>query len=374
MKVFIVCSGLGNTQRGYETFFASLFDVFKDEPNLELTLFKGGGARSKAEHPLWNLPSESSLAKKIGNWLGVGCPTLGRGYYVEQATFFISLIPRLVLGRPDVVYFSDFNLGQFIWHWKRLSRQRFKLLFRNGGAYPPPYPRFDHVQQITSVCFDAAIAAGESRESQTLLPSGFAIPKVLERRFTKRELRESLSLPLDRTVILTVSAVNKSQKRLDYLIEELAMLPHPRPFLAILGQRGHESIAVEELASAILGADHYFIRTVPQDVVDSYYQAADIFVLASLREGFGRVMVEALAAGLPCVVYHVEMQHISVATKVEYAQKVVSLLPWVPESGQATTRCSLAATGQQRQVAIPLFPLPDQLASVYSAQGEKANS
>ncbi|HEY9296217.1 MAG TPA: glycosyltransferase, partial [Phormidium sp.] len=34
-----------------------------------------------------------------------------------------------------------------------------------------------------------------------------------------------------------------------------------------------------------------------------YYRAADIFTLASLREGFGRAIIEALGLGLPILVH-----------------------------------------------------------------------
>jgi glycosyltransferase involved in cell wall biosynthesis len=45
------------------------------------------------------------------------------------------------------------------------------------------------------------------------------------------------------------------------------------------------------------------MRTVAAEDVPDFYRAADVFVLASLQEGFGRVLVEASAHGLPCLAH-----------------------------------------------------------------------
>ena len=46
-----------------------------------------------------------------------------------------------------------------------------------------------------------------------------------------------------------------------------------------------------------------FVRCLYEQVND-YYLAADLFVLASLKEGFGRVFLEALDQGLPVVAHN----------------------------------------------------------------------
>jgi len=65
------------------------------------------------------------------------------------------------------------------------------------------------------------------------------------------------------------------------------------------------------LASDLLGRDGFSVRSVPYREVFDYYRAADIFVLASLQEGFGRVYLEALMHGLPVIAHgHPVMEYV----------------------------------------------------------------
>jgi 1,2-diacylglycerol 3-alpha-glucosyltransferase len=57
------------------------------------------------------------------------------------------------------------------------------------------------------------------------------------------------------------------------------------------------------LAEELLGPDGFAARSVPYEEVAPYYRAADCVVLASLREGFGRVFLEALMHRLPVVAH-----------------------------------------------------------------------
>jgi glycosyltransferase involved in cell wall biosynthesis len=207
-----------------------------------------------------------------------------------------------VTGRPDVVYFADLNVGNLCWHWRRVSGQRFKLLYYNGGMTTRPFTRADMVQQLTPAGLDEALARGESPARQTVLPHGVRISDTLPARITGHA-RRALGLPTDRPVVLAVGMLDTRIKRTDALVRAIAELPAPRPFLALLGADGPDAAGVRTLAHDLLGDDGFVARAVPHDAIGDWYRAADVFALASLREGFGLAYVEALAHGLPIVAH-----------------------------------------------------------------------
>jgi glycosyltransferase involved in cell wall biosynthesis len=302
VKVFLLCSGLGRIDRGFESFTREFFDAFAGDASFDLRLFKGGGTSGGKEMRLPNIPRNHPWGHTLGRLLKRD------SYVVEQITFILSLLPHLVLQRPDIIYFSDGTVGNLLWHWKKTTGATFKLLFSNGGPLSPPFPRWDHIHQVTPANLEAALREGEPAERQSLVPYGFTLPQERPRLSGEEltRLRERLEIPLNRRIVLSVGLVNKSQKRMDYVIEEMARLPEPRPFLFLLGQQDAETPALAEQAVSLLGKEGFAIRTVPYGEVANFYQAADLFVLASLQEGFGRVIVEAMSHGLPCFVHDSE--------------------------------------------------------------------
>jgi glycosyltransferase involved in cell wall biosynthesis len=158
------------------------------------------------------------------------------------------------------------------------------------------------VQQLTPAGLDEALARGESRAHQTVLPHGVRVPDTLPSRITG-DARRALGLPADRPIVLAVGMLDTEIKRTDVLIRAIADLPSPRPFLALLGADGPDAPSIRTLAHDLLGDDGFVARTVPHDAIGDFYRAADVFALASLREGFGLAYVEALAHGLPIVAH-----------------------------------------------------------------------
>jgi len=146
-----------------------------------------------------------------------------------------------------------------------------------------------------------------------MVPYGISVPDGAPRyaQQEKQDLRRRLGLPIDRKVLLSVGWISSAHKRMDYLVNEVASLPKPRPYVLMLGAMDQQSHEILALANEKLGSDGYTARSVPYGQVEEYYRAADVFVLCSLREGFGRVYLEALVNGLPCVVHdHPVMRYV----------------------------------------------------------------
>ena len=296
MRVFLPCTGLGRQRRGFETFTAECAKALSGDPRVALTVFAGGGAAGVDARVLWNTPRDSRAAA----WLSA---IHRRGpYFSEQLTFFLSMVPALLSQDPDVVYFADLNLGNLCWHLRRLARRRYRLLYYNGGLTTMPFTRSDLVQQLTPEGLAEATRRGEDASRQVVLPHGVQVAPALPPRILGDD-RCALGLPAGRSVVLGVGLLDCDVKRMDLLIREVAALPQPRPFLCLLGAESPETPGLRDLARVQLGDDGVLMRTVPHERVGEYYRAADVFALASMREGFGLAYVEALAHGLTVVAH-----------------------------------------------------------------------
>ncbi len=299
----LVCSGLGNIQRGYESFAQECFVALSKEPSLDVTLGKGCGEVEHNSIIFFNLTRNSWITSLLSRVTGQD------PYLLEQASFFLGMLPYLHIKKPDVVLFSDFNLGTMLWHWRRLNKLSYKLLFSNGAPNGPPFSRMDHVQHLTPPHYQTAINAGGLSGNHSLVPYGIQIDReyVSLSLHEKNSLRRKLNLPTDRHVILSVGAINKSHKRMNYLIQEVAKLAESRPYLLLLGQFDAESQEIMQLGDLLLGSDNFQTKTVASEEIGEYYKSADVFVLASLNEGFGRVFLEAMKYGLPCLAHDYEV-------------------------------------------------------------------
>ena len=121
----------------------------------------------------------------------------------------------------------------------------------------------------------------------------------------------------DRHLFLTVGGI-EPRKGSRYLVEALGLLkasPGRPSMLAVVGGHSFQDYRAyrDEVLGSLgrhglsLGDDVVLVGTVPDDELPHWFGAADSFVFPSISEGWGLVVLEALAAGLPVVASDIEV-------------------------------------------------------------------
>ena len=155
--------------------------------------------------------------------------------------------------------------------------------------------RASRVIALTSVEAENLVRLGVPSDRIRIIPNGV-------------DLKEFAGLPPrrpngDTTELLFVGRCYPRQKGLEYLVKALPFLRSRESIrLTIVGEDWGGVAMLQSLARA-LGVERQiaFRGALPRDEVIQAYASADIFVLPSLFEPFGIVLLEAMAAGLPVV-------------------------------------------------------------------------
>jgi glycosyltransferase involved in cell wall biosynthesis len=141
---------------------------------------------------------------------------------------------------------------------------------------------------------------GISADRLVVVP-GAVDPHLFVPAQDRRLIKAALNLPTDRVILFTVRNL-VPRMGLENLLNAVEMLgpASQRPMLVIGGEgplreRLHAEIRRKGLRDVV-----QLTGFIPEDKLGQYYQAADLVLVPSLQlEGFGLVIVEALASGTP---------------------------------------------------------------------------
>lgn len=126
--------------------------------------------------------------------------------------------------------------------------------------------------------------------------------KVMPMPVDTRKFKRQKLISKDEKTLLCVARFTK-QKGLDYLIQAIKLL-FDKGFdfkTKIIGggpERGNLEKRIQELG---LSEKIFLLDSIPPDELFSHYQESDLFVLSSIEEGFGLVLVEAQLCGRPVI-------------------------------------------------------------------------
>jgi glycosyltransferase involved in cell wall biosynthesis len=140
-----------------------------------------------------------------------------------------------------------------------------------------------------------------------VIPNGINLEEF-EVPYSKEECRSKLNLPIAKNIILFCGSLTP-RKAPHVLIKAMKKIVknNPDSYLVFVG----DGMMKEKLEAMTLKLklNHVvkFAGFVEEKFKPLYYKSADVFVLPSFSEGFGIVLLEASACGLPLVVSNLEV-------------------------------------------------------------------
>jgi glycosyltransferase involved in cell wall biosynthesis len=236
------------------------------------------------------------------------------GFYVHRISwskirvigvisFLLKFFLKIHTIKPDIVQVLDLNMGIAAWLPRKILKIPYVVWGRGDDVYQQS--RFSRI--ITKPILknaDAILALTENMRINLkniypteiyVIPNGIDLEKYNgETIFPDRKSGTKNILFVGRLRLV---------KGVQYLITAMKKIHEeiPDAQLILVGD-GEERERLAEL-SIQLGIQKYvqFIGIVPQEVVKTFMQHADVFVLPSLSEGFPNVILEAMACGLPVI-------------------------------------------------------------------------
>lgn len=173
------------------------------------------------------------------------------------------------------------------------------------------YPLFDGFVALTPSVMEEYLALGIPEDKVAIIPNGVNTAKFAEIRLKadRAAVRRKYGLSEDRLLILTVGRYHP-KKGFDEIPEIAKILAGKNIAFnwAVVGKNcGQIAAKFPECQSLGIKTIENFAKSggdvfsLPSAELMELYCAADIFVLPTLIETFGMVLVEAMAAGLPIV-------------------------------------------------------------------------
>lgn len=310
MKIAIASSGLSHIKRGMEGWSE---DIAKGlyEKGVDVTLFKGSGeVVNPYEKVLPTLRRNHVPAKIIGKLTARGGWKVGLGSApaVESFVFGTQLLWHLRKGY-DLLHIKQASLAAFLLKAKNRGLISIPMVLSNGQIANERFiSQFDYVQHLTP-CLERIECSDIDLEH--IPENRFVIPNFIDTDlFTaqdKHNSRKQLGLPEDAMIILAVGVVKKYHKRMDYFIEEMSRFKQNTDYpvhFVVAGARDPETEDIIKLGRERLGDGITFFFDVPREKMPIVYNASDVFVLCSLLEAFGTVMIEAMSCNIPVVCHN----------------------------------------------------------------------
>lgn len=309
MKIGVASSGLGHVTRGIEAWAEYLGQALHARGE-KVTLFRAAGQSTRSYERIVNcwkrndprtLRLLACLPRRFVWRFGVGS-----GYSIEQTTFALALLRQLRDEQIEVLHVKDPQLALIVQRANEWGLVPTRVILSHGTEEPP-----DFLKKITFLHHLSPAHVEEAKSVGAWKPTWRMISNFIDTdRFApgrSPDVRTELGIPQNGLVVLCAAAIKSEHKRIDYLLDEFERLRRDAldlpVWLVIAGGRGPDTDALIARGRSRLGDRVRFLVNHPLEKMADLYRAADVFVLCSLKEMLGTVLLEASATAVPCLVH-----------------------------------------------------------------------
>jgi len=157
----------------------------------------------------------------------------------------------------------------------------------------------DFVISVSKNLKEKVIKLGIDDGKIKVIPNGVDLSKFFP--VSKLETRKKNDLPSDKKIILSVGRLVES-KGFNNLIRAIKETKRPDLYLIIIGEGPYRNRLEELIRSLKLEDQIKLLGEKSYGELHKWYSVADLFCLASLREGCPNTVLEALACGIPVII------------------------------------------------------------------------
>lgn len=294
MKILILLTDLFDTVGGIQSFNRSLvkaLDEIADKKNLEVTILVLNDIPDKNASEHFHLHRIKCIFFQRSK-LKFVISTISHAFsssilFLGHVNFLSLGLGLRILNLPVQIFLMVYGIDA----WKKLPvLQRISI------------KKIDKIISISNYTKQITISANSLEESKFLI-----LPCTLDPEYDKKIILKSkneMSLP-DGKIILTVSrfSITEKLKNIDLVIRALPFVIKevPDAYFVTAGD-GDDIKRLKNIAKSIGVSERViFAGRVPSDLLSSYYNLCDVFILPSEKEGFGIVFLEAMYFSKPCI-------------------------------------------------------------------------
>jgi glycosyltransferase involved in cell wall biosynthesis len=164
-----------------------------------------------------------------------------------------------------------------------------------------------------------------------VMPNWVNLERFNLKKYAGERLRKELHLEANTKVVLFVHwlAPRKGPQHLVEIAQRVRK-EVPNVMFMVVGEGPYRETLEQQVRERGLQSTIKLLGGIPNNEIARYYSVADIFIMPSEEEAFGRVLLEAMAMGVPIVAnYHKSMDYILSEKQLQFTVKKGDIIDFV---------------------------------------------